>query len=1163
MFPSISNAVLSETVTSEFTATETCQIGVPTGAGFTVKKNNVIVTSSPVGLVVDDTLSITTTAPSAEFAANFVDYTYNSTACKFAVVTGVADARPKIYNQYQNLVWSDYLPVKHEASVLNMFSGDDPVSFDMTNMQGGQTGQRLAAMLDPLTNSVYFVDYTGVTRASKILPNRPIYSTSFYNSTSDEFEFYILTNVGKIYRITRSFVMTESTQVFPYAKTIFTDGENLCLSYLNPNDSLLYLVRFTDLNTVTSFTIAGSGTSVVHHGIAFNNSNKWLAVRDSQVQDLKVDAAAATLTTSQAGQMCWHRGKVAVPLSSNYEVKLYQSIDGATVQTVSTLNTDDYLPFQCTSDGDHIYITCYDSKDVLRWDGVSATYDVYTFDKKVTSVAVIDDWIIASHYLEDLVTTYSPNPTASGINFTGRTGNVGALVGSGYQDYITNGGIQSIQLQDNMRAWVDGYPSSTITSGQNLVIASQAVEGKSSMPVVIGNYAYDYIVTGLITTAKSLDIAPDVLPIGSATELTFSLTLPVLLDPTYISITVGEITVNGAPYYGENTVTTGDEVEVTVRIPPGAVDYFTVLNVANSDFALVASNDNVVEVETIFGRPRGDNETESTFVVDTSGIYYLPELRNAQLTIDGVGIVDTFPVNINSGTSVTIRHTTVSDFINDIRSTYLFGPVIYQVKSSTLADGVPDYIDFGILEGAIPDFEYESAILTITGMSPNYPAEIFAKDGVEISINGQPYSDTVSIEQGDSIQLRWTVKNLWTPSLKLFTILNVVQEYEVGSWQIQPPSGAYEEPNQTSRLVNSTWFEFDRQSQLTSFAKTGQLLKAEATELSLSPTGEFESQTHVELTIASTGSFTPNIHTQLVSANVGKTGNQNHIEWANAALGAFEKTLINRVDGSESSFDAKSNYLTHYSSQDWQLGDVATFAESPVSAVDARVVERHATVTYPPQPTSESPNTQHLYLPMPVFNSIDDIIKYDPMPIYTHWEHDTNYDPTIEFGKPNINRYFEPEWSKVAAMIIETAPHPIPAEVEHRHYVPLVPKFTIYTPAVQNNIETEYATEPAIMISKYSSLSAFNKGIKPYYKSITSGHFADTVTVSDQYTQQGGQATEEQAQQLGSYYANGLPIQTYQQPEGTWSYIITRSTDLVCAVHETGLFIKAWLLGGG
>ena len=61
----------------------------------------------------------------------------------------------------------------------------------------------------------------------------------------------------------------------------------------------------------------------------------------------------------------------------------------------------------------------------------------------------------------------------------------------------------------------------------------------------------------------------------------------------------------------------------------------------------------------------------------------------------------------------------------------------------------------------------------------------------------------------------------------------------------------------------------------------------------------------------------------------------------------------------------------------------------------------------------------------------------------------------------------------------------------------------------------------------------------------------------------GGFDTADQAQLYAQTYYATLTATTYRQPEGTFSFILSQDTGLVCKVTDTGLKSVNWLIGGG
>lgn len=61
----------------------------------------------------------------------------------------------------------------------------------------------------------------------------------------------------------------------------------------------------------------------------------------------------------------------------------------------------------------------------------------------------------------------------------------------------------------------------------------------------------------------------------------------------------------------------------------------------------------------------------------------------------------------------------------------------------------------------------------------------------------------------------------------------------------------------------------------------------------------------------------------------------------------------------------------------------------------------------------------------------------------------------------------------------------------------------------------------------------------------------------------GGFATAAEAETAAVAFNNVLPRTIYQQPEGSFSYVFKRNTELVCQIKGTNIFAVKWLIGGG
>lgn len=1147
MFGSISKANPNTTVTANFVADEACTISL---SGYPIRVNGTAATS-PITLAVNDKIEVDVTSPAA-LNYSFVDYQYNGKASQFAVVSGSGGTRPLLKRIYRNKYWTDFSPTQaHNASIKD--KNTSSIQSIIFSSYLNALNEDAVAIIDPSGGSIAFHVQTSASqtalKANFTATTYPISYTFLYNGGTQGNDIYVLGKDGLVTKLSNTMVKTAST-VAPNTnlKCIFNDGATLWAAGAGR------LTNFTDLNTAVNYTT--TDTYVEGVGAA---GNLYLVTNDGRLVMFSNGTFTTLYTTTMLGTPCIYQNHIVVPSPEEYKL-LYFNLDGS---LASSLDTGNYLPFACGTDGTQMAVASCSSPDVMVFTGSTKT--IVTFPKNVNSATPLDGYLVADHYLNEFATTYPPDPPITGVNFNTMKGPINVDTGS--MEFTIS------SVGDDLRVATSALAVATankvkkgniIQNGQTISMTTRSVDGRKSVPLVIGSYAFDYQVWGQESAAFSIQMNDQISNKLASGTPTWTLTVPDQVVSAPIALSYGSMTINGQPFTGSQTVKKGDALVITLNLPTGATQYYSVLSIADSQYGLVVNNagDQATDFQTFQDFDKTD--LTSTFTVSETGIYDLPDYTNASATVNGVAT--TFPATLNANDTVVLTHVMTSSYRYDERDTVLMGPNInYICTSRTLVFDVPTpSLDFGYIHLGIPDFPSTAdGVATIAGLSPNWFSDL-SSENCQFSVNGGPWSDTAHVENGDQVQLQYTVLNLWdgTRPVQVFS-LAVNGPVDCGIFHIDPPLGINFDPGHQDTTLEATSGEWMRiepstisasaplveyiafaertsiASMSTFFDNTVWATPSATSEFSrdgeasgVQPVSKFTSGNAPASTVAPTSKFQfspENISTPLPLANFYPKNYRSVVLNSRFPIKYDEYLEVDIDQVNESAFG--------HSVQPIEI--------TPQYINDAGVAGPGVPAQFDHNSDNESQAVQTRWGMVPWFSEaywqgipvyenlifhMVDLSALQNSPFYFAWDVPLYVDTS--YGK------FTENTSLVATETVFYSNVLIPVKITSYWDNAHLAQAPMSVPA---RAQPAYVDTPSYMAVAVDS--------------------ALWETLLPDLT--GGYDTEAEAETAGEKLSGNLTIQTYQQPEGTFSYVINYETSLVCPINQNISIIKAWYMGGG
>lgn len=1147
MFASISLATPNSTVTSSFTAVEVCTVGV--GEGFTVRVNGQVVLPRFIDLAVNDQIEIDVTAPAAG-GYRFVAWTYNAVPSYFAVVSKQASNNPSLISIYRGKMWYD-LPVSMRHLMSKKVGSTETLLSDTNNDGSPQTAD-LATLLDPTGPYLYFYLPDNAAMIHRIqFTAKPLGMTRMFNGTSRTWETYVLTNDGFISKIDYNWTVTKSTTAITDAKSIFSDGVTLFIGGIN------YVKTLSDQNTVSA---TNAVTDTVVYGAALTNTVMF-AGSSGKIYKMIGGTVTMVYQSTMVGAPTVFQNQIVFPLPEEYKLKVYAN-DSTFIRDI---DTGAKLPWAVTANRNTSMVVAYAdslSVDVFTTLVGTLTPSQVTFSYKVTFAQQVGTTMYASHYLREYTLTMPPNPPITGVTFPVWKAPIGVDVGSGEFVTVTQASALQAAVSPNATLMINGVTNATtVGNDQRVAVMLRSQQGHQKAAVVLGNYAFDFKVDALPSTSFATQISIDNKYLAS--QVIFAITVPSEVVNAPIALSHGTMKLNGSTYNGSTPVKAGDTLSITINVPDGAPAYWSMLSIADSQYALTIATAATKIADTQRYQSYLSTATKSTIVVDDDGTYYLPNYSSAQ--VRKAGNLLTFPAVLAKNDEVEITHTPMSSWWFDERDTVLIGPNrVYVVQGITAVDDIPNNVDFGTVHMGIPDFDfYTDATATIQGISDKYSIVIFSEH-MMFSVNGAAPVASPTVKNGDVVQVIYNVMNMWEDRYVKTTLYDG-RDYEFGVVHIDPPLGINFDPAHESFFLPTFWAEYDQAHEI-----GGDLIVAawNQTNFQNTPAGvgvydrpgvglltnsavSFREPPANQLPTPSAVSQWETSPTQTTTPGASKAFWQSAPTYGRTAapkgllqhyapdLGfdtwkprIYERTLYNTVDVAQ-------NYVPSYGHEVifrtfdayWEpFQDIAGKSIS-VEWIKAEALNN---IQFSKQWVMEARTAHYPVDNISQFQSAQPFKMFSPL-----WIYDT---PDRRWVNENSGVYAYIAWQ--AEQFVKLNPVFAPSQVG---------KFYQNVPYNNPSAKPLYGKNDPLYARDGQASSPASVG-----QVAGDRHWTNVEPLKT-----GGFSTQAAAFAAGSTGAGQLTVLAYQQPEGAFSYIVKRETNLTCPIQTSDITAGKWLLGGG
>jgi len=1179
MFTSISLATPNSTVTSTFTADEPCTVGV--GEGYTVRVNGQTTASRSIDLVVNDVIEIDVTAP-APSQTIFVPWTYNTNECYFAVVSAETSNKHTLSIHYKNLYWPDFPVTASHLGTWKNATNSAALNFSASAYYDAQISN-LAVVIDPVGETVIFVRASDGKDVIRLRPAaKPLGYAPLWNGSTGFWQPYVLCDNGRVYK----WDLTSTTQIFitpgvviDGARSLWSDGSTLFVG----GDG--FVKRLSDVNTIEQ---TYSVTDRVVGGATVANTTMFVT-NTGLLYKISAGVVTQVHSASMMGIPAAFQNCIVVPVPEEYVLKVYD----ATGTFVKDIETGDNLPMAVSADGNKTLAVAY--ADSLMAQTLTSLDDpefaTWTFNYKVSFATPVDDALIADHYLREFDITVPPNPMVSGINFPSWVAPINVDTGTGEQIADTDVDGLPVEGAPDSKLLINGETGTKLIPGGRVQMIMRSSEGRKSTACSLGNYAFDFVVKGVTTTAFSTFLnIPNKL---RASQLVYNLTVPDKVDSAPIALSHGTLKVNGVTYGGSNPVKAGDSLSITINVPDDALTYYSMLSIADSQFALTVNNatNRVMDVQRY--QDYSSLNTVSTITLDETGTYDFPNYSDAKVLKGGEEL--TFPTTLTSGDEVEIHHVRTSSWWIDERDTVIIGPnTNFVVESFSTVDDQPVDVDFGTVHMGIPDFDsVADGAPVIGGLSDGYSIIIYSDD-MTFSVNGADPVANPSVKNGDVVVATYTVQNLWEERFVKTTLWDGTV-YEFGSLNIDPPLGVNEEQSHEIYYEPTRWALYFTNSTNLTQASAGQYstdavggsVASEPdiihsavqlkTPLPSSELDHFSTQLKTPLPIGQLDHFATQLKTPLPRAGLVHMAEQLKTPLPKALV--YDAPTLTKWKSWVPSRLPNETYVT-WSRWPGLVANRALFGEwNP----ESNFGESHITPAVDMLENFESSYGHYI-----VFHTFDGYwepfksLSPNQVQIFYVYDSKGTYHksamPWRTLGRATYG-FCQNTWLNATSQTIVPISQVFEYEFDERKLTDVNPvKYGFLSWNHDEYVTIDPVFDKAEKIF-FGDLVGFNDpSAKPFMgqnvplplparsasvEGSVGWHAADLQWDTNLPLETGGFADANAALAAGTNIAGSLEVETYKQPEGTFSYVIKRETTLVCEINPSGLIAGAWLIGGG
>jgi len=518
MFPSLSLCTPLSLVTTQYRSESDHELDID--ANVTIQINGIVRSERPIRVFPTDLVKAQITSPMGYLGYAFYEYTIDNVPSAFGVANR-NNYNPTVKIKDSKLKWFNYLNLQPEITFYQ-----SRLQFPTLKLVGWASNfidvEELHIILDPLNNSLNFFSKNQELVCKVVLPAGPIDYKRIVRSTpigTYRQDLIVLGNNYKLYKILFDRRYYESQEfkpailpffslndlpfqqdipaggsfldlarqkflnkLFPIVMALDTDGNNL---WIAGSDKVYQLdTNFTLLNT---FTVASEEINSITcwlTGVAITTkSHKLLHVSSSGTIQL--------YASSMLGTPAVLDNKLIIPDSNNQRLLVFTDLSGA----YNVWSTPDYIPAYAKNFGGILYVTGHDNISALKYSAADV-YSKITFDRKVTLVSVVDDSIIAIHYLEDYTTLDTTGiRQIAPIRFENRKGGITHIGTKPVQVYMLGEpGIVPV-AGPGITVWVNGLKNEPIGFKDYISVSYKAYTvGVMRSVVIIGDQAIDYTV---------------------------------------------------------------------------------------------------------------------------------------------------------------------------------------------------------------------------------------------------------------------------------------------------------------------------------------------------------------------------------------------------------------------------------------------------------------------------------------------------------------------------------------------------------------------------------------------------------------------------------------------------------------------------------------------
>ena len=515
MFSSASACTPNSQVYVTFLSSKNQILGITSAVDITV--NGSVIEDRPISLLTGDSVIGTITTPSGYLEHDLYPYTLDDKQNCFAIVNK-NNYNPTVTVDASRKKWYNYIPANfmisfyHSGIIQQVYPGFGQGTIDVS---------KLHIILSPIDNAVFFYSSQNVLVCKAILPAGPIeyqkLINTYNNSSTIVYDAIILCNNKKLYRIridsnfqdSQEFTPTVipissvaplyfeqdlpngttfidasrrrfNSSIFPVVTTLAVHGTNIWLA----GEGTLFLLT-KDFILINKFVVvneqilgmASIGNDVV---ITTKNNNAYY-VSSTGVVTLIYQAAALGTPAS-------FNGIVYLPDSNNQRIILLTDASG----NYQTIATPDFVPSYAREFEGKIWVTGHDSIKVLSIQG-NQIINTISFTDKVTLVSVLQNSIIATHFLKDVVTLdltgikkiipFTLDTLRGPISHIGTPPNVIKMLGQ--SSFIPICG-------PNLTCWVNGVSDTAANNGDFFGVSYKATaKGTFSTVFILGDIAFD------------------------------------------------------------------------------------------------------------------------------------------------------------------------------------------------------------------------------------------------------------------------------------------------------------------------------------------------------------------------------------------------------------------------------------------------------------------------------------------------------------------------------------------------------------------------------------------------------------------------------------------------------------------------------------------------